>query len=165
MVRPMTVQPAAAPEALEAKIAGILASWFGCGKAPQAPGTVGALGALPLYLVLRRLHPVAYAAAALAVTAAGVWASQKTADALGEDDPSSVVIDEVAGALIALGFVARRSVRAQALAWVLFRAFDIVKPGPIEAAERLEPKGVGIMADDVLAGLLAGITARLLSRG
>lgn len=165
MVRPMTVQPAAVQEALQGKVAGILASWFGCGKVPQAPGTVGALGALPLYLVLRRLHPVAYAVSTLALTATGVWAAQQTAEALGDDDPRSVVIDEVAGALMALGFVARRSARAQALAWVLFRVLDIWKPGPINDAQKLEPEGIGIMADDVLAGLLAGITARLTSRG
>lgn len=149
---------------LEVRVAKVLALWFGCGKSRWAPGTAGALGALPLFLVLRRLHPVAYAGATLAVSAAGIWASQKTAEALGEKDPSSVVIDEVAGVLIALGFVARRSVRAQALAWVLFRAFDIVKPGPIDDLQHLEPEGVGIMADDLAAGLLAGVLARLLSR-
>lgn len=165
MVRPMTVQPATMQEALQEKVAGILASWFGCGKLPKAPGTAGALGALPLYLVLRRLHPIAYGAATLAVVAAGVWAAQKTAEVLDDDDPSSVVIDEVAGALIALGFVSRRSARAQTLAWLLFRLFDIWKPGPIDDAQELKPQGIGIMADDVLAGLLAGLTARLMSRG
>lgn len=150
--------------ALPEKAAKVLAQWFGCGKAPWAPGTVGAVGALPLYLVLKRLHPLAYAAATVAVTAIGVWSSQKTAEALGEEDPSSVVIDEVAGVLLALGFVSRRSLSAQTLAWVLFRAFDILKPGPVNAAQDLEPEGVGIMADDVLAGLLAGLTARIISR-
>ncbi|NLE88751.1 MAG: phosphatidylglycerophosphatase A [Myxococcales bacterium] len=149
---------------LEAKLAKVLASWFGCGKAPWAPGTVGALGAVPLFLVLKRLHPIAYAAATLGVSVAGIWASQKTADALGEKDPSSVVIDEVAGVLIALGLVARRGPGAQALAWVLFRAFDIAKPGPIDDLQHLRPAGLGIMADDLAAGALAGVVARLLSR-
>lgn len=149
---------------LEQKAAQVLALWFGCGKAPKAPGTVGALGALPLFWLMKRMHPVAYGATTLAISAAGIWASQRTAEALGEDDPSSVVIDEVAGVLIALGFVRRRSVRAQALAWVLFRAFDIAKPGPIDDLQDLEPAGVGIMADDLAAGLLAGVVARVFSR-
>ncbi len=149
---------------LEARLATVLASWFGCGKSPLAPGTAGALGAVPLFLVLKRLHPVAYVAVTVAVSAAGIWASQKTADALGEEDPSSVVIDEVAGVLIALGLVARRGPGAQALAWVLFRAFDIAKPGPIDDLQRLRPAGLGIMADDLAAGALAGVVARLLSR-
>jgi phosphatidylglycerophosphatase A len=149
---------------LELKVAQAIALWFGCGKSPLAPGTVGALGTLPLFWVLKRTHPLAYWGATVAVSAAGIWASQKTAEALGEDDPSSVVIDEVAGVLIALGFVSRRSVRAQALAWILFRAFDITKPGPIHDLQDLEPAGVGIMADDFAAGLLAGAVARFLSR-
>ncbi len=146
------------------KVAQALATWFGCGRAPIAPGTFGALGALPLHFVLRRANPLAYFAVAAAVTALGVWAAQKTAEALGEEDPQSVVIDEVAGVLIALGFVRGRGLTAEALAWALFRAFDIVKPGPVDRLQHLKPEGVGIMADDVLAGLLAGVAARLLTR-
>lgn len=149
---------------LEVKVAKALALWFGCGRSPWAPGTAGALGAIPLYLLLKRLHPLAYAATTVALTAAGVWASQKTAEALGEEDPSSVVIDEVVGALIALGFVRNGSLGAQGLAWLLFRAFDIAKPGPVDTLQDLKPAGVGIMADDVAAGLLAGLAARLFSR-
>ncbi len=154
---------ASPPPTLGDRAAYILATWFGCGHSPIAPGTVGALGALPLHFVLKRMHPVAYAAGALAVTAVGVWASQRTAEQLGEKDPQRVVIDEVAGVLIALGFVAKKGPGAQALAWALFRAFDITKPGLIDRVQHREPEGVGIMADDVAAGLLAGLTARLAS--
>ena len=141
-----------------------LATWLGCGLSPVAPGTVGTLGALPLYWVLKRLNPPAYFAVATAVTGIGVWAAQKEAERLDEEDPSSVVIDEVAGVLLALGFVRGRSLRAEVLAVALFRLFDIWKPGPIRTAERARPPGLGIMADDIAAGVAAGFLARLLSR-
>lgn len=134
----------------------LIGTWFGCGLSPIAPGTVGSAGAIPVHLVLRLLPPVPHLLAVGAITAVGFWASQKVADERDEDDPSRVVIDEVAGALIALGLLRRRSVSTQAAAWVLFRVLDITKPGPVAAAEKLKPAGVGIMADDLLAGALAG---------
>jgi phosphatidylglycerophosphatase A len=122
------------------------------------------LGALPLHFVLRRANPLAHFAVVAGVTALGVWAAQKTAEELGEDDPQSVVIDEVAGVLLALSFVRDKGPLTQALAWGLFRVLDIAKPGPIDTAQNLEPEGVGIMADDVIAGLVAGALARAFSR-
>jgi phosphatidylglycerophosphatase A len=136
-----------------------LATWLGCGLSPVAPGTVGSLGAIPVHLVLRTLNPVAHTAAILAVTAVGVWSAQKVADELGIDDPQLVVIDEVAGALMAMGLV-RGSLAREAIALALFRLFDITKPGPVGAAEHAKPAGVGIMADDVVAGLMAGLITR-----
>lgn len=143
-------------------VAEALATWFGCGLAPKAPGTVGSLGAVPLHLLLRTLPPVPHALAIVGVTAVGTWAAHRVAIKRGEEDPQRVVIDEVAGVLIAMGLVRTRSVRTQVLAWLLFRAFDITKPGPVSSAEKLEPAGVGIMADDLVAGALAGIAARFL---
>ena len=140
----------------------LLATWFGCGRSPWAPGTVGTLGALPLYFVLRRLAPLTYWSAVAALTAAGIWASERAARTLGDDDPSAVVIDEVVGALIALGFT--RGASGHLLSLLLFRAFDILKPGIIDRVQNARPPGLGIMADDLLAGLAAGVTARLLSR-
>lgn len=147
-----------------ALVARLVATWFGCGKSKVAPGTVGTLGALPLHLVLRALGPIPYGAAVVAITALGVWAAQREAERLGEEDPQSVVIDEVAGVLIALLIARGGGVKAELLSVVLFRLFDIWKPGPVDAAQRLPPEGVGIMADDVLAGVLAGLVARAVSR-
>lgn len=141
----------------------LIATWFGCGRSPIAPGTVGSLGALPLHFALERTHPLAYVAVTVGITALGVWSAQKTSNELGEEDPQSVVIDEVAGTLIALCFVQNQSLAVQALSVVLFRAFDILKPGPIDAVQRLKPEGVGIMADDVMAGLLSGVAARVVA--
>jgi phosphatidylglycerophosphatase A len=136
-----------------------LATWLGCGLSPLAPGTVGSFGAIPLHLVLRRVHPVAHVAAVLGVTVAGLWSAQKVADELGIEDPQLVVIDEVAGALIAMGLV-RGSASREAVALVLFRILDITKPGPIRRLEHAKPAGLGIMLDDLLAGLLAGVLTR-----
>src|SRR5688572_9443176 len=142
----------------------LIATWFGCGNSPIAPGTVGSLGTLPLHFALKALGPQVYFAAAVASVVAGVWAAQRTAVALGEKDPQRVVIDEVAGTLISMGLCQGRSLKAQFFALALFRVLDIVKPGVIDTAQRLKPQGVGIMADDVLAGIVAGVLARLVSR-
>jgi phosphatidylglycerophosphatase A len=141
-----------------------LATWFGCGRAPVAPGTAGTLGALPLYLLLSRLSPPLYWSSVAALTAAGYWASGKMAERLGEEDPSCVVIDEVAGSLLALGLVRGKGWRSALLALLLFRVLDIVKPPPVSLAERARPAGIGIMADDLVAGALAGLASRILTR-
>jgi phosphatidylglycerophosphatase A len=144
------------------RTARVIATWFGCGLAPRAPGTVGSLGAIPLHLLLRLLPVGAHVALVLATLAGGTWAAHRYAQDRGEKDPQSVVIDEVAGSLLALGLVRDHSFWLQLLALALFRLFDIWKPGPIRQAEQLSPTGVGIMADDVLAGLLAGALAALV---
>lgn len=137
-----------------------LATWFGCGASPVAPGTVGSFGTLPLFWVLDHAGTLTYWLATLALTFVGVWASERTARALGDDDPSSVVIDEVVGTLLALG-IAGPGFAARIAAFVMFRVLDIMKPGPIDRVQYLRPAGVGIMADDVLAGMLAGVLVRL----
>jgi phosphatidylglycerophosphatase A len=136
-----------------------LATWFGCGLSPRAPGTVGSLGTLPLHLLLCQAPLAVHAAAVAVLLAAGTWAAQRYASERGEKDPQRVVIDEVAGTLLALGCVRHEALWLQGLAFVLFRLFDIWKPGPIRRVERWQPTGVGIMADDVLAGSCAGALA------
>lgn len=139
----------------------ILATWFGCGLAPKAPGTFGALGAVPLHAALCSLPSGAHAAAVVATGALGTWASHRASVVWNEKDPQRVVIDEVAGVLIAMGCVRGAGIWPAALAFGLFRLLDITKPGPIRRAERLPPVGFGIMADDLLAGVLAGALAWL----
>jgi phosphatidylglycerophosphatase A len=140
-----------------------IATWFGCGRSPIAPGTVGSLGALPLHFLLRRLSPGLHLTAVLATALLGTWAANEVSKELGEDDPESVVIDEVVGTLIALGMVSRGRLRDKLLAFSLFRALDIIKPGIIDRVQRAKPEGVGIMADDLIAGVCAGLTAYLVS--
>lgn len=133
-----------------------LATWFGCGLSPRAPGTVGSLGAVPLHLLLALAPPAVHAAAAVAIAALGVWAAQQYALGCGQRDPQRVVIDEVAGTVIAMGLVRHAPLSVQCAALVAFRLFDIFKPWPIRRLEHLEPPGVGIMFDDLLAGVFAG---------
>lgn len=145
-------------------IARWIATWFGCGLSPWAPGTVGSLGALPLHALLCALGAAPHAAAVIGVCALGVWAAQRHSEATGQDDPQSAVIDEVAGSLIALGLVRDQGLLAGAAALAAFRLLDIWKPGPIRRLEHLRPAGVGIMFDDLLAGLSAGALVRLAAR-
>jgi phosphatidylglycerophosphatase A len=141
-------------------LARILATWFGCGYSPVAPGTVGTLGALPLVYVLSRLGAPVYWLGTLLVTVVGVWASGRYARELGDEDPQSAVIDEVSGTLIAVGFVLGSGTVAVVAAVLLFRLFDIWKPGPVNTVQKWHG-GLGVMADDVLAGILAGAIAAL----
>jgi phosphatidylglycerophosphatase A len=145
----------------------LLATWFGCGLSRVAPGTVGSIGAVPLHFALSALGPLPHAAVVVGLSAAGIWASNRVAQAEGVEDPQKVVIDEVCGTLIAMGMVSGAGIGMRLLALGLFRVLDITKPGPIDSVQRLEPAGVGIMADDLLAGLAAGAmaySASLLAR-
>jgi len=139
----------------------LIAEWFGTGQSPIAPGTVGSLGTLPLFWLMSGLDALSYWTLTILMIPLGIWAAGVRADELGDDDPSSVVIDEVVGVLLALGLVRGASLPYWALAWILFRVLDVLKPGVIDRAQSLRPAGVGILADDVLAGLSAGGLAAL----
>jgi phosphatidylglycerophosphatase A len=141
-------------------VAWTAATWFGCGLAPRGPGTVGTLGAIPLYLLVATQGRAGVALAALAITALGVWASSVVAREAGLKDPQFVVIDEVAGFLVTMLPVAHPSWPAVLGGFVLFRALDMLKPWPIRRFEGL-PGGWGIVMDDVAAGAVgaAGIAA------
>jgi phosphatidylglycerophosphatase A len=136
-----------------------LSTWFGCGASKLAPGTMGSFGAIPVHLGLRLLPAPVHLAAIVGITAVGVWSSNEMAKAMGIEDPQCVVIDEVAGTLLAMGMVRHSSVGVQVLALGLFRLFDVWKPGVIDTVQNAKPEGVGIMADDVLAGILAGVVS------
>jgi len=145
-----------------------LATWFGCGYAKKAPGTVGSLGALPLFALLQYALPnsaLLYWAVVGALCVLGTLAADRFARATGTKDPQQVVIDEVAGVLIALGFVRHGSVLSLGLAWVLFRTLDILKPWPISLAEKAKPTGLGIMLDDLVAGFFAGLATFVIFGG
>ena len=133
-----------------------LATWFGCGLSPRAPGTVGSIGTVPLHWLLSQLPWTVHAGAVVVVAAAGVWASQVYAEERGEVDPQRVVIDEVAGTAIAMGVVRGAPWFVQLAGLVAFRVLDIWKPGPIRRLEHVQPIGAGIMCDDLLAGVFAG---------
>jgi phosphatidylglycerophosphatase A len=139
-----------------------IARWFGCGLFPYGPGTMGALGALPVQWLCMRLPWGAHVLIVVLVSVIGIWASDCAVKALGTDDPQQVVIDEVAGVLIAMAFVRGHSPWALVAAFVAFRVLDIWKPGPIDRIQRVRPEALAIMADDILAGLGAGALALLV---
>jgi phosphatidylglycerophosphatase A len=138
------------------RLAWTIALWFGCGRFPKAPGTAGSAGALPLAWLLRPYGPVAMGAAAVVVTVIGTWAANVVCEDTRVKDPQIVVVDEVAGMLVTfLALPASAPWWKGALAvFVAFRICDQLKPWPARAAERL-PKGIGVMADDVLAAVWA----------
>jgi phosphatidylglycerophosphatase A len=145
------------------RFAWAIATWFGCGLAPKAPGTVGSLGAIPLYLAVARGGRPGVAVAALAVTALGIWAATVVARDLDKKDPQIVVVDEVAGMLVTMLPMTNVSWRSVLFGFVLFRLFDITKPWPVRRFEAL-PGGWGIVMDDVVAGgigacVMAGLRA------
>lgn len=135
------------------KIALWLSVWFGCGYAPKAPGTVGSLGALPVFAVAQMGGPFAVFGVGVVLTVVGIWASTQVARQMRVEDPQIVVIDEVAGVLLTLS-VAPSGWLGLVAGFVLFRAFDMWKPWPVRRFERL-PLGLGIMMDDVAAAALA----------
>jgi phosphatidylglycerophosphatase A len=143
-----------------------IATFFGAGALKPGPGTWGSLGAVLTWALLARhlpahlLIPGALAYCALA-TAIGIPAATLTARACHRDDPSHVVIDEVAGQMLTL-VAAPLTWKVQLTGFILFRAFDIVKPPPIRLLERLRPEGVGIVVDDLGAGLYGLIVLQLL---
>jgi phosphatidylglycerophosphatase A len=140
-----------------------IATWGGVGFVPLAPGTAGTLAALPLYLALRRRGPLAVLGASVVIAAAGVWAASEVVRARGEKDPQIVVVDEVAGVLVALA-AAPRTWRGTAAAVVLFRVCDQLKPFPARRAELRLPGGWGVVLDDVAAGVWAAAGVAFLRR-
>jgi phosphatidylglycerophosphatase A len=146
-----------------------VATFFGAGFLKPGPGTYGSVAALLLwygaahaFLFTRPTLALATATAAVFVTLIGIQASTIVARESVRKDPGFVVIDEVAGQLIALLFM-RPDWKHAVLALLLFRLFDIFKPWPIRKLEAL-PEGTGIMLDDVAAGLFALIVGVILSR-
>ena len=133
----------------------LLATWFGCGTLPLGPGTWGSLAALPLaWLLAARGGTPVLAAATAAVLLVGWWAAAVYVRRTGVEDPREVVIDEVAGQWLTLLFV-RPDPLLYLAGFAAFRLFDIWKPWPVGWADRTIGGGLGVMLDDVLAGLYA----------
>ena len=137
-----------------------IALGFGAGLAPFAPGTFGTLVAIPLAELLRaHLSDGGFAVVVVLFTLVGVWAAQVTGRNLGVPDHGAIVWDEVVAFLLVLLVVGDDGVRV-ALAFVVFRFFDIVKPPPIRQLDAALKNGFGVMADDLLA---AGYTLLVLA--
>jgi len=140
----------------------------GVGYLPLMPGTFGSLVGIGIFLLLARVVGSFLVAAVLVAivtfTFAGIWAGSRTEELSGRKDPGKVVVDEVAGQLIALfplTLFTRWSTVAVIISFILFRFFDIVKPYPADRLQELRG-GWGIMCDDLVAGAYAGIITAII---
>lgn len=133
---------------------------LGAGLSPVAPGTIGTLAAIPLYLLLSEGGPLIYAILVLVLFFVGVVASAQSERILGVQDHSGIVIDEVLGFLIAMSFT-EPTLNHLIAGFLLFRFFDIVKPWPIRWLDQHVKGGLGIMLDDIVAGGCAAVGLEL----
>lgn len=140
---------------------GFLATGLASGLSPKAPGTVGTLVAVPLALMLKTLPPVHYGIALVAAFLLGLWLCRAAERALGEADHGAVVWDEFVGYWVAVALVPPSALWLF-LAFVLFRILDIWKPWPIGWLDHHLKGGMGVMMDDLVAGLITlGLLAGL----
>jgi phosphatidylglycerophosphatase A len=141
----------------------------GVGYLPLMPGTFGSLVGVGIFWLLLRVNaatPLVIIVAILAVTFAGIWAGSRIEQLSGRKDPGKVVVDEVAGQMIALfplTLFAHWSTGAVIISFILFRFFDIVKPYPANRLQDLDG-GMGIMFDDLVAGVYGAIVVSVILR-
>lgn len=160
-----TTEMKAAPPPISASLlrdpGHLLALGFGSGLAPRAPGTAGTLVAIPLYLLCANLPQVYYLTVLVVSFVLGVFLCGRTARALGVHDHPGIVWDEVVGYLATMTFVPSGWLWV-ALGFVSFRLFDIWKPWPIRVLDRRVHGGLGIMLDDLLAGVAAAAVLQVV---
>lgn len=145
-----------------------LGTWFGVGLLPAAPGTLGSLAALPLIWLTKSISFFVLGSLVAGLFVLGVWSSNRIEQRYGLHDPGAIVIDEVVGQWLAVaiplavvpGWLPDWQIFV--LGFVLFRFFDIAKPPPVGWLDRRVPGGMGVMLDDVAAGLLAALTIAAL---
>ena len=140
----------------------IFSSFFYLGYSPFAPGTAGTLGAVPLYLLMiHYLTGVQYLFVTVLFIAFSIFISFRAAGFYQKNDPGEIVIDEVAGYLVAMTFISPTLINI-VLGFLLFRFLDIVKPFPTRQLEKLRG-GYGIVLDDVAAGIWTNILLLLIN--
>jgi phosphatidylglycerophosphatase A len=140
----------------------------GVGYLPLMPGTFGSAVGVAIFLILTQLTTASFAlvlVVTLAITFSGIWAASRTEELSGRKDPGKVVVDEVAGQLIALLpltlFIVQPLTLGVTVSFILFRLFDIIKPYPAGRFERLKG-GFGIMCDDLMAGAYAAVVTSVI---
>jgi phosphatidylglycerophosphatase A len=140
-------------------VANTIATWFGAGYVPKAPGTAGSLAAIAVAWVVHHFTGLqwgSFAYMAMLLLPVAVWSANVVARTSGVEDPQIVVVDEVVGQWLTLAGAAALNWKSWLAAFVLFRLFDMWKPFPIRRMERL-PGGLGIVADDALAGVYGAL--------
>ena len=137
-----------------------IACGFGSGLSSWAPGTMGTVAAIPIYLLLANTHLSLYVTSLLTLFLLGVWITGKVSEQLGETDHPSIVLDEIVGYCLTM-IGAPFSIGWMIWGFVLFRVFDIWKPIPIRLIDRYVSGGLGIMLDDALAAIPAWLLLQL----
>ncbi|MBT3058493.1 MAG: phosphatidylglycerophosphatase A [gamma proteobacterium symbiont of Ctena orbiculata] len=140
----------------------LLAFGFGSGLLPKAPGTYGTLVGVPLYLLMQPLPLLSYILLVALGFVAGLWLCQRAAEDLGVHDHSGIVWDEMVGYLAAMAFAPPGWIWI-VIGFLLFRLFDIFKPWPIRWIDRRVKGGLGIMLDDLAAGIYSAGAISLLN--
>lgn len=139
----------------------LLAFGFGSGLSPKAPGTMGTIAAIPLWLLLAELSQINYIFLVVISAVAGISICGRAAEKLAVHDHGGIVWDEFVGFWIAMAFLPVNFV-SLLLGFTLFRLIDILKPWPISWIDKNIGGGLGIMIDDVVAGLAAGACGWLI---
>jgi phosphatidylglycerophosphatase A len=139
-----------------------IAFGFGTGTIPFAPGTFGTLIAVPIYLLMARLSTIPYLILLLVIIAASVWICSKVTKEIGVEDHQGMCLDEIVGYLVTM-FGVPFGLGWVIAGFVLFRIFDIWKPWPINLVDRNVHGGLGIILDDVIAGIFSCIILLLVS--
>jgi len=141
------------------KLARFVATGAYTGYAPVIPGTFGTLPGValaPLFATLCAQSTALYALALLTAILIAIWAADIVVEQEGNSDPQIIVVDEVVGYLLALGFLPQLTLGSMLVAFFAFRVFDVIKPFPGRRLEHL-PGGLGVVADDLWAGILARV--------
>jgi phosphatidylglycerophosphatase A len=140
----------------------LLATGFGAGYSPIAPGTAGTLIAIPVYYFLSAIPSPIYEITVIGFFFLSVWISENAEASFGKRDDRRIVIDEMMGFLITMLWVPKTALFI-IIGFFLFRVFDILKPPPIRRLEEVK-RGFGVVLDDVLAGIYANIILHIIGR-
>jgi phosphatidylglycerophosphatase A len=139
----------------------LLATGFGVGYSPVAPGTLGTLIAIPVYYFLSEIPSPLYEITLIGFFFLSVWVSENAERLFGKKDDQRIVIDEIIGFLITMLWVPK-TIRFVIIGFFLFRFFDILKPFPIRHVEKRFKGGFGVVLDDVAAGVYANIVLQFI---
>lgn len=139
----------------------MLATFFYVGKISKAPGTWGTLATLPLWFFMSKLNPIWYMVITFVIVILGIFVCQMYENQKGSHDSKEIVIDEVAGFLITMTWLPF-TWQSVVFGFMLFRFFDILKPPPIRQLDQKVQGGVGVMIDDVAAGILANFLLQIV---
>lgn len=143
------------------KVAEVVSTWFYVGKIRWAPGTLGTLATIPFVIIFQMMGSIAYMAVTFLIVFLGIFLSDIYEKSKGDHDLSEIVIDEVAGYMIAMTLLPM-TWQALTLGFLIFRFFDIFKPFPIGWLDRKINGGLGVMVDDVAAGVITNVILQIL---